>query len=130
MKNCTLLSFLWLVLINTACTERVPVMVGGEEDYDACGAAAEVFSPSKKEVIVYSAPSDAAEAIGEVSTGIYVSVCDFSDESIEGDWVGIVYKNEESQVCGVGATIETRQAYSGPCKSGWIKKVNLTNWAG
>ncbi|GAB3483022.1 hypothetical protein [Marinomonas epiphytica] len=128
MKNYVLLVF--VLLMNTACTERVKVMVGGEKNYDACYSAAEVFSSTAKKVTVYSAPDDESNVIDEVATGIYVSVCDYSDKTLVDDWVGIVYKNDESLVCGVGTTVEKRQPYSGPCKSGWIKRANLKNWIG
>jgi len=130
MRNHLFLIIVLLPLINTACTKRVPVMVGGEKDYDACGSAAEVFSSTMQKVMVYSAPNDNSGVIDEVSTGIYVSVCDFSGKTPVGDWVGIVYKNDDSLVCSVRTPLERRQPYNGVCKSGWIKRVNLKNWSG
>jgi len=128
MKYYKFLALLLFVLINTACSEQQSVMVGGDEDYDACGSSAEVSSFVTQKVKVYSTPDNTSDVVDEISAGIKVSACDFSDENFI--WVGIVYSSDPSQRCGVGTPIKERQAYSGPCKSGWVEKVNLTNWAG
>jgi hypothetical protein len=42
--------------------------------------------------------------------------------SLDQKWFGIVYDDslELKPACGVSEPVPTRQAYPGPCKSGWV----------
>jgi len=120
----------FLMLMSTACSKNVPVMVGGDKIYDACGTAAETIPSAIKKVKVYSAPDGESGVIDVISTRMYVAVCDFDGNGLSSDWVGIVYSKDGTLNCGVGATIEKRQPYNGTCKSGWVKRANLKNWIG
>ena len=44
-----------------------------------------------------------------------------------GRWIGIVYGGNS---CGVGSPIADRQAYRGPCKSGWVFDKYIELFAG
>jgi len=100
-------------------------MVGGEVEFDACGSAAELTAFEKEQVIIYSAPDERSSIRDLISKNILVSVCD----SYNG-WFGIVYSTDETLRCGTGSPIKIRQAYGGPCKSGWVMESNLDGWAG
>jgi len=124
--------FILLTILNvSACSERikaiegVPVMVGGDVEFDACESAAELTFFENEEVKIYSAPDEKSNIKDLISKKILVSVCDSSD-----GWFGIVYSADENVRCGTGSPIKTRQAYEGPCKSGWVKESNLGGWAG
>jgi len=124
--------FILLTILNVlACSEPIetikemPVMVGGEVEFDACGSAAELTFFEKEKVKIFSAPDEKSNIRDLVSKKILVSVCDSSN-----GWFGIVYSTDENVRCGTGSPIKIRQAYAGPCKSGWVKESNLGGWIG
>jgi len=95
-----------------------PVMVGGEVEFDACGATGIVvgLDPQGDNFLaVRAGPGSKYKTIDKISGGQSYSDCDR-----HGKWVGIVYSNDPQVDCGVGTPIATRQPYSGPCKSGWV----------
>jgi len=123
--------FLLTLLNVSACFQPieaikgVPVMVGGQVEFDACGSAAELAFLENEKVKIYSAPDERSNIRDLISKKILVSVCDSSN-----GWFGIVYSTDENIRCGTGSPIKIRQAYEGPCNSGWVKESNLGGWAG
>jgi len=103
----------------------VPVMVGGDSEFPACGATGEVvgLDPAGDNFLaVRSGPSSRYEQMDEIHTGDIVFLCDE-----QGDWLGIVYPDGE---CGVMDVIEDREAYGGDCKSGWVFAKYIRPYAG
>jgi Bacterial SH3 domain len=102
----------------------VPVMVGGEADYDACGGQGQVsgLDPQGDNFLtVRAGPAKRNAAIDRLRSGSTVQICDSS-----GNWIGIVYGSG----CGTGSPLPKRQPYKGPCKSGWVFKKYVTVTAG
>ena len=105
------------VSITLATDHRVPVMVGGEVDFDACGGTGKVINldPAGDNYLsVRSGPSSKFEEIDRLPNRSEMFLCDE-----KGSWYGIVYPIGD---CGVMSPIENRQQYNGVCKSGWVFK--------
>ncbi len=100
-----------------------PVMVGGEATYDACGATVEVVGVAS--AAVYAEPSAEGAPTDRLPEGALVSDCDWRE-----GWIGVVYTRDPDEDCGVGTPVATRQAYDGPCRSGWMKASELRGYAG
>ncbi len=95
----------------------VPVKVGGEAEYDACGSVGAVYrlNPNGDNFLaVRSGPGSAHVMIDKLHSNDQVFLCDQN-----GAWFGIVYGPNNAE-CGVGSPIENRQPYSGGCTSGWV----------
>jgi hypothetical protein len=101
--------------------EVFPVMVGGDENFDACSSLGTVTLPTK----LHSAPNNNSKVYLIVETGTRFMMCD----SAEGGWRGIVF-GEESPYCGLTSPIAVRQPYSGECNSGWIENKSIELLAG
>jgi hypothetical protein len=94
---------------------RVPVQVGGSSDFDACGSVAVPTGLNPRGdnfLAVRAGPNSSAQRLAKLRPGQQFYVCDE-----RGAWLGIVYGGGD---CGVGSPIRRRQAYSGPCRSGWV----------
>ena len=98
-----------------------PVMIGGTEDFDACPSNAQVkpLNPRGDNFLsVRSRPSVKGRELARLRSGQDVWAC---DETADGEWTGIVYAPAGRDIsCGVGSPIAKRQAYDGPCKTGWV----------
>jgi hypothetical protein len=108
-----------LSLAALAQQPNVPVLAGGEADYDACGSQGVVrgLDPGGDGFLaVRGGPSS--------KHGMIVNLCDQ-----RGSWLGVVYSHETMD-CGVGTPWPRRQVYSGPCRSGWVYKKFVTDFAG
>ena len=95
-------------------THVVQIMVGGEQNLDACGGFGEVqgMNPQGDNFLaVRSGPGSKFTKIDELHERDQLWLCDK-----RGRWVGIVYGKN----CGVSSPIAIRQIYEGPCKSGWV----------
>ncbi|WP_244462650.1 integron [Methyloceanibacter caenitepidi] len=106
---------------------QVPVLVGGEADYDACGSQGVVrgLDPNGDGFLaVRGGPSSKYGMLDKIYNGMIVNLCDQ-----RGSWLGVVYSHE-TRDCGVGTPWPRRQAYSGPCRSGWVYKKFVTDYAG
>lgn len=108
----------------TVDSPGVPVMVGGEEDLDACGGVDTTVSATA----VRAGPGDHYPVVGHLERGAQVYACDVSPD---GRWEGIVsYPADRSGGCEVSSPIPTRQAYHGTCRSGWVPADSLVLVAG
>ncbi|MEM8575471.1 MAG: SH3 domain-containing protein [Pseudomonadota bacterium] len=106
---------------------QVPVLAGGEADYDACGSQGVVqgLDPNGDGFLaVRSGPSSNYGMLDKVYNGAIVNLCDE-----RGNWLGVVYSHE-SVDCGVGTPWPRRQAYTGPCRSGWVFRKFVAGYAG
>ena len=102
----------------------VPVRVGGEEDFDACGGTAETIGP----VAIRRGPGEQFAVVEQLGAKAQVYACDISPDQ---RWDGVVIvPANEAEDCGVSAPITTRQAYSGPCQSGWVQHDSVVVVAG
>jgi hypothetical protein len=102
-----------------------PVLVGGDADFDACGAQGQVsgLDPNGDNFLaVREGPGTSYGKLDELHTGDVVNLCD----EFEG-WYGIVYGRGD---CGVGTPIPDRNPYAGPCASGWVSMRYITPTAG
>ena len=107
------------------------VMVGGEAELDACATTLKVIGRNPQGEVwlaVRSSPSISAPQILRLRTGNLVYGC---DSSRDGVWVGVVvYSANPERNCGVSSRILRRQAYRGPCVSGWVARRRLELVAG
>lgn len=112
-----------------------PVMVGGQQDIDACPSVA-VIVPMREGgdgfVAVRAAPSLKARRLYKLLPGQEVLLC---ATSADGRWVGIIYPEPlggpDVSECGVSMPIAGKaRAYDGPCRSGWVARRLLTVIAG
>lgn len=104
--------------------DRVPVMIGGDANFDACDALGTVSglkSAPDNTLSVRSGPGRAFDRLDGLVAGTRVWLCDR-----KGDWVGVVYGPADR--CGVAMPSPERRAYAGPCASGWVhgRYVELT----
>lgn len=121
-----------LVLTGLAATALaqqpdVPVLAGGEAAFDACGSQGVVRGLDPKGdgfLAVRAGPSAKHAMLDKVYNGMIVNLCDQ-----RGSWLGVVYAHEAMD-CGVGTPWPRRQAYSGPCRSGWVFHEYVAGYAG
>ncbi|ODS00632.1 integron [Methyloceanibacter methanicus] len=106
---------------------EIPVLAGGEADFDACGSQGVVrgLDPSGDGFLaVRSGPSSKHAVLDRVYNGAILNLCDQ-----RGRWLGVVYSHETMD-CGVGTPWPRRDAYSGPCRSGWVFRKYVADYAG
>lgn len=110
--------------------DSVPVLVGGEVNYDACGAIGAVTGLDPKGdnfLAVRTGPSTDYAQIDSLHSGDEVHLCDQ-----QGNWYGILYQSGGGGAgdCGVGTPIDKRGPYVGPCLSGWVYGDYVIGFAG
>lgn len=119
-------------LIGNAPTQRPerPVMVGGQDDLDACLTVSKVtgLNPRGDNFLsLRSQPSSKARELIRLRPEQQVWVC----EETPGGWSGVLITPADGSLdCGVGTPIARRQAYSGACQSGWVASRFLEVIAG
>jgi len=117
-----------LPVLTLAQGGRVPVMVGGEPDFDACGSQGVVkgLDPQGGDgfLAVRGGPGSGYAMLDKVYNGYILNLCDQ-----RGNWLGVVYSHETMD-CGVGTPWPRRQAYTGPCRSGWVYRKYVGDFAG
>ncbi len=120
----TALTLLGLIELSSAQQPEkldVPIMIGGDDEIDACGSTGEVKGLDPKGdgfLSVRSGPGGSHfREVDRLFNGNYVYICGES-----GPWLAVVYSNrrELGGDCGVATPQRVRQAYSGPCRQGWI----------
>lgn len=124
----TMCTSLLAALITTSAVAQsssVPVMVGGEADFDACGSNGRIrgLDPNGDNFLsVRAGPNSHAREIDRLNEGDEVYVCDG-----RGRWLGVVYGRGN---CGVTTSIAQRQPYRGGCRSGWVFEDFVDIYAG
>jgi hypothetical protein len=98
--------------------DRVPVMVGGQAELDACDSVAVVTglkATGDGFLAVRSGPAVAYSMLAKLHNGHQVYVC-----QEQNGWIGIVYSTGGTLDCEVASPMAKRQAYRGRCASGWV----------
>jgi hypothetical protein len=104
----------------------VPVMYGGEADFDACPTVGEVagLDPQGDNFLALRAgPGGSYKMLKKLGPGTRLILCD-----ARGGWLGVVVDNGSG--CGTTSPIAKRQPYRGPCRSGWVFKRYVREVAG
>ena len=107
-----------------AAEATVPVRIGTHEqpDLDACLSVGEVsgLKPGGDGFLaVRSGPGTKYALTDKLSAGRRLHLC---DEKVDGEWIGIVYTDDDTLDCGVSSPVESPRVYRGTCKSGWVNK--------
>lgn len=102
---------------------ETPVVVGEQEDLDACSSWAEVHGLNPKGdgfLAVRAGPSVAHAMRDRLREGDGLFVC---GGSADGTWLSIVYprKGQDAAECGVSSALPAPRAYRGPCAWGWVR---------
>ncbi len=108
-----------------------PVMIGAQPERDACPSLAQVagLNPRGDNFLsVRALPAAQSRELTRLRGDANIWAC---DETADGSWTGVVFAPRGSSIdCGVGSHIARRQAYRGPCTSGWVSSRFLTIVAG
>lgn len=101
----------------------MPVIVGEQEDLDACGAWADVHGLNPKGdgfLAVRTGPGVAYAMRDRLRERDGLFVC---GGSADGVWLSIVYprKGQDAADCGVSSALPAPRAYRGPCAWGWVR---------
>lgn len=125
------LALLSYSLVSFADNVAMPVMVGGEDEMDACASIGVVsgLKPGGDGFLAVRTGTNASyKQLDKLLEGQQVFIC---DSSSDGKWYGIVYSQRSEQVdCGVSSPISPAQPYKGQCKSGWVSKHWIKQIAG
>jgi len=104
----------------------VPIMLGGDPDFDACGSSGIIVGLDPKGdgfLSVQSGPGGKPyREIDRLYNGNPVYIC-----GEKGKWLAIVYP-ADGRNCGVSTPWAARLPYTGPCRYGWVhsRYVRLT----
>lgn len=97
----------------------VPLMLGGNPDFDACSSVGQIVGLNPRGdgfLSVRSGPGGSQyREIDRLYNGNQVHVC-----GERGPWLAVVYPAGGGRDCGVGTPWPVRQPYTGPCDYGWI----------
>lgn len=109
--------------------QRRPVTVGEDGPrFPACGGLGQ--ATDARGVAVRAAPFSNAAEMGRMAAGTRAFVC---TRSIDQRWLGVVIPpasdpadNASPPVdCGIGDPVDRKQAYAGPCPSGWVSSAAI-----
>jgi len=95
------------------------VTVGVDGNGPACPLQATVSGLHSGTLTVRAGPSGGFERVDRLHNGTRVFLCDRSGDA---GWAGIVYGSGD---CGLSAPIARPRAYSGACRSGWVRSDYL-----
>jgi hypothetical protein len=132
MKRLLLIAAALAALTTASIANRlaVPVIVGGERDYDACGSSGTVegLNPHGDGFLAVKAgPGLNFERIDKLYNGMQVYIC-----GKQGDWFAIVYSQTGSwsERCNVSTPWPRAMPYTGPCRAGWVHRRWVGSLAG
>ena len=102
-----------------------PVMIGEDgARFDACGGLGQVVRPGPDGLSLHAAPFADSKQLARLAEGQRAFVC---TRSLDQKWLGVVVPpapgadgTAPAADCGVGAPVDRRQPYAGPCASGWV----------
>ncbi|MCL1633245.1 hypothetical protein M2650_01090 [Luteimonas sp. SX5] len=108
------------VLVVSAQAVTVPVMVGEIPDIDACSSWGEVSGLKYSSLAVRSGPGTQYAQTDALQNGQGLYLC---DSAAGGEWQGVVYMPGKGTPpdCGVSNASSSPRAYTGPCRSGWVR---------
>jgi len=104
----------------TADNVATPVVVGGDDNLDACsglGAVSGLNAKGDGFLAVRSGANVAYPLVDKLTEGREVYIC---NKSVDGKWLGVVYSHDNGDDCGVTSPVNPARPYKGPCKSGWV----------
>lgn len=110
-----------------------PVMVGVDAELDKCPSMGR--SSATRALVVRTAPHPSAGEAERVSRVTDIAICDQDERNDpQASWYAIVYPatGDDLGGCGLGGTSAGNGgvAYSGPCKSGWVRSTDIEVIAG
>lgn len=101
---------------------------------DACGTMGQVTRAGSSGLSLRAAPFAEAREIATLAEGARAYVC---TRSIDQKWLGVVVlpapatgNATEAADCGVASPVDRKQAYAGPCVSGWVASAYIRLIAG
>ena len=107
----------------------VPVMVGAHADADACPSTGKVVGLNPRGdgfLSIQSGPGGKPyRQIDRVYNGMHLWICDQV-----GRWYAVVYSPDNRLNCNVSSPWSVRQAYTGPCRYGWVHSRYVGKLAG
>jgi hypothetical protein len=106
-----------------------PVTIGEDGPrLDACGTVGRAVRVGSRGVPVRAAPFAEAKEVARMEEGARAYVC---TRSLDQKWLGIVIPpvpvdgQAKADTCGVIDPVERKQAYDGPCLSGWVSSAAM-----
>jgi len=116
----------------SAITPR-PVMVGVDGELDKCPSTGR--SSATRALAVRTAPNPAAGEADRITRVTNIAICDQDNRNDpQAGWYAIVYPatGDELGGCDLGGASAGNGgvAYSGPCKSGWVRSTDIEVIAG
>lgn len=98
----------------------VPIIIGGAASVAACPGGGNVvgLDPQGDDFLsVRSGPGGHEfREMDRIHSGQRIKICDMS-----GSWFAVVYDpDQDTNACDVDRPWTVRQAYSGPCRQGWV----------
>ena len=112
-----------------------PVTIGEDGPrLDACGVMGQVTRAGGNGLALRAAPFAEAKSVATLAEGARLHVC---TRSIDQKWLGVVVRPTPAEGdsappldCGVSAPVDRKQAYEGPCASGWVASAYVRLIAG
>ena len=101
---------------------------------DACGVMGQVTRAGGNGLALRAAPFAEAKSVATLEEGARLHVC---TRSIDQKWLGVVVRPAPADGdgtpavdCGVSSPVDRKQAYEGPCASGWVASAYVRLVAG
>ncbi|WP_300114053.1 hypothetical protein [Sphingobium sp.] len=112
-----------------------PVTIGEDGPrLDACGVMGQVTRAGGNGLALRAAPFAEAKNVATLGEGARLHVC---TRSIDQKWLGVVVRPTPAEGdsappldCGVSSPVDRKQAYEGPCASGWVASAYVRLIAG
>ncbi|WP_300396622.1 hypothetical protein [uncultured Sphingobium sp.] len=112
-----------------------PVTIGEDGPrLDACGVMGQVTRAGGNGLALRAAPFAEAKSVATLAEGARLHVC---TRSIDQKWLGVVVRPAPADGdgtpavdCGVSSPVDRKQAYEGPCASGWVASAYVRLIAG
>ena len=105
--------------------DRRQVMIGlAGRNRPACtgsGRVARLNPRGDNFLSVRARPGRTMREVERLNSRQPVIVCDQARDDVRNErWLGIVYRSDPNQDCGVSAPVPQARPYGGPCRSGWV----------
>jgi uncharacterized protein YraI len=128
MKLILIVLFSFFTISAIAADTNVPIRLAVMPDIDACSSLGIVSGLVSNKLAVRAGPGKAFIHIDSLSNGQNLYLCGLSKDK---KWHSVIYMpNQSTPDCGVSSPTKSRDAYSGPCKYGWVHSAWLKVIAG
>ena len=99
---------------------------------DACSGMGQVVRVGAQGLALRAAPFADARASAQLNEGARLHLC---TRSLDQRWIGVVVvpaiqADARPVDCGLSSPVERKQAYAGPCASGWVASAYVRSIAG